>query len=263
MLNEWAMRFRTYKKVPYWYVMERHTIRGAAWVHFVTEEEKRQAQAWVGDKKSKVIPIGLDSHEFSVLPAGGEFRDSHNIPRGIPLLAFLGRIHPIKGLDVLLRALIRVKAEVPNVILAIAGPDEDGYGDRLRGIAESLGLQGHVRWLGIMVGRAKYGFLLDADLFVLPSFSENFGLAAVEAMAVGCPVIVGSGVNIAPQVEAYDAGWVVSTEPEALATAIVGALRNHERRQAMRQAGRRLVSELYDGEAVARQMLKGYEECLS
>ncbi len=263
MLNRWAMRFRAYKKIPYWYAVERHTIGGAAWIHFATEEEQHQAQVWIARKKSKVIPIGLDLQEFGALPARGEFRDRHRIPKEGLLLGFLGRIHPIKGLDVLLRALVRVKEEVADVILAVAGPDENGHGRRLQRLAENLGVEGQVRWLGTIQEEAKYEFLVDADIFILPSYSENFGLAAVEAMAVGCPVILGRGVNIAAQVEAYGAGWVVSTEPEALATAIVGALRNHERRKTMGQAGRHLVSELYDGQAVAREMLKGYEECLS
>jgi glycosyltransferase involved in cell wall biosynthesis len=124
------------------------------------------------------------------------------------------------------------------------------------------GLLGHVHWVGIMNGSARHDFLGDADLFVLPSYSENFGLAAVEAMAVGCPVILGRGVNIAAQVEAYGAGWVVPTEPEPLVTAIVAALRDSNARQAAGKAGQRLVAEWYDGETVAREMLKAYEECL-
>jgi len=262
MLNEWAMRFRAYKKMPYWYVVERHTVRGAAWIHFATEEERRQAQAWVGGKKSKVIPIGLDLQEFAALPPRGEFRDSQRIPRDVPLLAFLGRIHPIKGLSVLLEALARVKAEVPEMILAVAGPDENGHRSELERLAQSLGIDGHLCWLGTIEEKAKLGFLVDADLFVLPSFSENFGLAAVEAMAVGCPVIVGRGVNIAPQVEAYRAGWVVLTEPESLASTIVEVLRDAEVRRAAGKAGQRLVADWYDAEAVAREMLKGYKECL-
>ncbi len=262
MLNDWAMRFRAYKKVPYWYAMERHTVGGAAWIHFATQEEQRQAQTWVAGKKSKVIPIGLDLKEFGALPPRGDFRDRQQIPRGAPLLTFLGRIHPVKGLDVLLRALVQIKAEVPEVILAIAGPDEDGHTDRLQGLAKDLGVEGHVRWLGTIEEQVKSSFLVDADLFVLPSFSENFGLAAVEAMAVGCPVVLGRGVNIAAQVGAFGAGWVVATEPDALATAIVVALRDHETRQTMGKAGRRLVAEWYDGEAAAREMVKGYEECL-
>ena len=262
MLNDWAMRFRAYKKIPYWYIVERHTVRGASWIHFATEEECRQAQPWVAGKKSKVIPIGLDLREFAALPPRGEFRDRYRIPRKVPVLAFLGRIHPIKGLSVLLEALARVKAEVPEMILAVAGPDEDGYRSELERLAQGLGIDGHLCWLGAIEEKAKFGFLVDADLFLLPSFSENFGLAAVEAMAVGCPVIVGRGVNIASQVEAYGAGWVVSTEPESLAAAIVEALRNPETGQAAGGAGRRLVANRYDGEAVAREMLKAYEECL-
>jgi glycosyltransferase involved in cell wall biosynthesis len=165
-------------------------------------------------------------------------------------------------LDVLLRALVRVKAEIPDVILVIAGPDENGHADRLQELARSLGVEGQVRWVGVIEEQSKKVFLGDADLFVLPSFSENFGLAAVEAMAVGCPVILGRGVNISPQVEAYGAGLVVPTEPDALARAIVEALRDPETRQRMGDAGRRLGTEWYDGEAVAREMLKGYEECL-
>jgi len=262
MLNDWAMRFRAYKKIPYWYAVERRTIGRAAWIHFATEEEQRQAQAWIARKKSKVIPIGLDLREFGALSPRGMFREPHGIPEGAPLLAFLGRIHPIKGLDVLLRALVRVKDEVPEVILAVAGPDEDGHGRRLQRLAQDLGVEGRVRWLGTIEEQAKPWFLVDADLFVLPSFSENFGLAAVEAMAVGCPVIVGRGVNIASEVEAYGAGWVVPTEAETLASKIVEALRNPEARQAAGRAGQRLVADRYDGEVVAREMLKAYEECL-
>jgi glycosyltransferase involved in cell wall biosynthesis len=177
-------------------------------------------------------------------------------------VAFLGRIHPVKGLEILLQALARVKAEFPELILAIAGPDEDGHSGRLHSLAQGLGVDGQVRWVGALAGEAKSGFLVDADLFVLPSFSENFGLAAVEAMAVGCPVVLGSGVNIAAQVENYGAGRVVSTEPDALATAMVDALCDPETRQRMGRAGQRLVAECYDGEAAARAMLKGYEECL-
>ena len=262
MLGDWAMRFRAYKKIPYWYAVERHTVKGAAWIHFATEEEQRQARPWIGEIKTKVIPLGLDLEEFAALPPSGEFRDRHGIPRDAPMLAFLGRIHPIKGLDVLLRALARVKEEVPEVILAVAGPDENGHGIRLQRLAEKLGIARQVRWLGTIEEDAKRGYLRDADLFVLPSFSENFGLAAVEAMAVGCPVVLGKGVNIAPQVEAYGSGWVVSTEPETLAATIVEALRAPEARMTRGNAGRRLVADRYDGEAVAREMLKAYEECL-
>ena len=168
----------------------------------------------------------------------------------------------IKGLDVLLRALVRVKDEVPEVILAVAGPDEDGHGSRLQRLAQDLGVEGRVRWLGTIKEEAKPGFLVDADLFVLPSFSENFGLAAVEAMAVGCPVILGRGVNIAPKVEAYASGWVVPTEPEALTSAIVAALRDPSARHAAGRAAQCLVAEWFDGKTVAREMLKAYEECL-
>ena len=262
MLADWAMRFRAYKKIPYWYAVERHTVLGAAWIHFATEEEQRQARPWIEDMKSKVIPLGLDFEEFAALPPRGEFRRRQGIPRDVPVLAFLGRIHPIKGLNVLLGALARVKAEVPELILAVAGPDENGHRSELERLAQSLGIDGHLCWLGTIEEQAKPGFLVDADLLVLPSFSENFGLAAVEAMAVGCPVIVGRGVNIASQVEAYGAGWVVPTEAETLASAIVEALRNPEARQAAGKAGQRLVADRYDGEAVAREMLKAYEECL-
>jgi glycosyltransferase involved in cell wall biosynthesis len=178
------------------------------------------------------------------------------------LLAFLGRIHPIKGLDVLLRALVQVKTDVPQVILAIAGADEDGHRNHLQKLAQHLGVQDQVQWLGIVGEEDKRRLLVDADLFILPSFSENFGLAAVEAMAAGCPVILGRGVNIGVQIEAYGAGRMVPTEPKSLATAIVEGLREPDARRAMGRAGQRLVAKSYDGEVVARQMLKGYEECL-
>ena len=193
MLSEWAVRFRSYKKIPYWYALERRTVGRAAWIHFATDEEQRQAQSWVAGKDSKVIPIGVDLKEFAALPPRGRFRDRRGITEGVPLLAFLGRIHPVKGLEVLLRALVRIKAEFPNFILAIAGPDEVGHQGRLQKVAQDLEVYDHVRWVGTLEGQAKTELLRDADLFVLPSFSENFGLAAVEALAVGCPVVISSG----------------------------------------------------------------------
>ncbi len=262
MLNSAAMNLHAYKKLPFWFAIQRRTLRRAAWLHFATLEEQRQAATWIRGKKACVIPIGLNLREFREPSEPRRFRSEQGIPADVALLAFVGRIHPLKALDVLLHALVRVVTQVPQLIVAIAGPDENGHRDRLQKLARKLGIDAQVRWLGTLVGQAKLDLLTDADVFVLPSFSENLGLAALEAMALGCPVILGCGVNIAADVKRWGAGRVVSPEPDALAMAIIELLENPGIRSAMRQAGRRLVAGCFDADTLAREMLRVYEECL-
>jgi glycosyltransferase involved in cell wall biosynthesis len=128
--------------------------------------------------------------------------------RGRPYLLFLGRIHEKKGCDLLLRAFARTAASHPEADLVIAGPDQAGLKLRLQRMAEKLGIASRVHWPGMIGGDIKWGALRASDAFVLPSHQENFGVAVIESLAVGRPVLISNQVNIWPDIEADGVGLV-------------------------------------------------------
>jgi glycosyltransferase involved in cell wall biosynthesis len=123
-------------------------------------------------------------------------------------LLFLARLHEKKGCDLLLQAFARTAASVPEVDLVIAGPDHAGMQARLQHLAEKLGIASRVHWPGLVVGNVKWGAIRACEAFVLPSHQENFGIAVVEALAVGRPVLISNQVNIWKDIESDAVGLV-------------------------------------------------------
>lgn len=193
-------------------LVERHIVAGAAALHFTSDEERDQARDVIGDARAAIIPLGVDLRAF----ARSEPRE---IARPLRLL-YLSRIDRKKGLDMLLRALALVNAKGIEAELRIAGDGDPVLTDQLQELCDQLGIRGQVEWLGFVGGEEKRRVLGTADAFVLPSHSENFGIAAAEALAAGLPVIATTGVAIAAEIERLGAGIMVPPGPEALAGAI-------------------------------------------
>jgi len=217
---------------------------------------------WIKSARSVVISLGIDTQEYGSIPRSGHFRSRLDLPETSPLLTFLGRISPLKGLPHLFRSMRLVSAEMRGAILVLAGPDDRGHTRELKRLANEIGVEDLVRWVGTVSGAEKVDLLLDSDLLVLPSVSDSFGLAAVEAMAVGCPVVLSSEVGIAPLVRMYDAGWVTPGKPKALARTILEVLQDTATREAKILAARRLVEERFDADKVAPEMLTFYRQCI-
>ncbi|MCX5892045.1 MAG: glycosyltransferase, partial [Deltaproteobacteria bacterium] len=118
----------------------------------------------------------------------------------------MGRINFKKGLDLLVQALAQVVRRRPDVHLVVAGPDNDGWGARVKDWLKAAGISDYATFTGRLLGEEKPAALRDARMFVLPSYSENFGLAVVEALACGLPVVISDQVNIWREVEAAGAG---------------------------------------------------------
>lgn len=263
MLNQWAFRFRYWKKFPAWCLFQHRIVRKAAFLMYSSDEERQQSQALVNHRRTAVVPFGVEGlhANFEDVPRGS-FRVRLGMDRDTPLLAFVGRIHPIKGLGVLLQAVRRAAENISGLQIVIAGPDDGGHQVQLQQQAIKLGIAERVHWVGVVAGREKRALLQDADLFMFVSFSENFGLAAVEAMAARTPVVLGEGVNIATLVRKYDAGWVVPTEAVAVADAIREALCNPALRRARAQRASKVVAEQFDPDVIARKSLAVYRDCL-
>jgi len=203
------------KKLLYWPVQYR-VLRDAKAVFFTTKAESElakqsfQPNAW----RSVVVPYGIGDPQREATkpheaPAQIEkFYIANPDLRGRRYLLFLGRIHEKKGCDLLIRAFARVAAGAPDVHLVVAGPDQMGLQVKLQQLAEDLGIAGRVHWPGLLRGDLKWGALRACEAFVLPSHQENFGIAVVEALSVGRPVLISNQVNIWQDIVADGVGLV-------------------------------------------------------
>jgi glycosyltransferase involved in cell wall biosynthesis len=173
---------------------------------------------------------------------------------------FLSRIDPKKGLDLLLRAFADVRKSIPQVSLVVAGDGDASYVNSLKAEAESLGVSSDVHWPGFLTGVEKEAALLDADVYTLPSYSENFGISVIEALAAGLPVIVSTQVGIHAEIARARAGIVVPCDVGELAGALTRLLTTPEMWGAMGEHGRALVQQNYSSAAVTHRLIGLYNE---
>jgi glycosyltransferase involved in cell wall biosynthesis len=163
-----------------------------------------------------------------------------------------------KGLDRLISAL----AQVPGVELVVAGNDEENYRSELEALAHREGVDARTHFIGPVYGPAKWELLRQAQLLTLPSYSENFAIVVLEAMAAGCPVVVTPEVGLATIVRDTNAGVVVEGTPERLASAINALLSDPDARRRMAEAGRRTVQERFSSDMIVREMEQLYQRCV-
>ncbi len=242
-------------------LLEQRNLDGAGAIHFTTLEEERQTIRL--RPRTVVVPNGLDFHPFAQLPPFGAFRGKHPETSGKLLALFLGRIHRIKGLDRLVQAFDQVGRQVPDAHLVIAGYDSEGYEALVRQWLRERGMLAKVTFTGPLIGEDKLAAFRDCELFVLPSYQENFGMAALEAMACGLPIVISKGVYLYPEVQEAGAGLVVDGDSEGLAKALGILLRDSSLRSRMGEAGKQLVRERFLAERVAERMRSVYQAILA
>ncbi len=236
-------------------------LRAASGVHYTTDDERDRVAFLELGAPAFVGANGLDWEQFEILPPRGAFRDLHGIGDA-PLVLFLGRVNFKKGLDLLIPAFSEVRKHHPNSILAIVGPDNEGFGIQVRRWISEAGLDESVRLLSPVYGRAVLEAYVDADVFALPSYTENFGMTVVEAMACGTPVVISDQVNIHREVSASGAGLVTPCDATAVAAAIQSLLADRARREAMGLAGRAACRDLYSWPRIAERMQDEYETAI-
>lgn len=239
---------------------DRRALRRAAAIHATSEAERGWIESYLrghagGCPRVVVIPNGVDLPTQRDAPAGPSRAER------VRRVLYLGRLHPLKGLDLLLDAWPRAVRSLPAGTrwqLVIAGPDEQGTRGRLERQARELALH-DVTFPGPIYGADKARVLAEADLFVLPSRSENFGIATAEALAAGLPVIT---TKATPWSEIEGScGWWVDANADALAGALAAAMRlTDDDRSAMGVRGRELVRAKYDWASVGRAMAELYRE---
>jgi glycosyltransferase involved in cell wall biosynthesis len=200
-----------------------------------------------------VVPNGVDPEAFAHLTGGDAFRRKWKIEEGEQVCLFLGRLHPRKGVDVLVRAF--KAANVQNSRLVIAGPDEGMLATIAPFVDERSILTGYLD------NEERLGALAAANLFALPATGEGLSMALLEAMSAALPVIISPGCNL-PEVESYGAGRIVEPQVEPLATALRHLLTDAKQRAYMGQQARQLVLERFTWARVAEQLEKVYHRAL-
>src|SRR5262245_12331133 len=175
----------------------RRLLERASAIHYTTAEEMRLSSIVVQSSSGVVVPLGVDEARWSV-------SRSESAENSTPQLLFLARLHPKKGVELLLQAFRKLQKEnaLKQWRLIIAGSGESNYVAELRSQAGE-----NVEFVGWIQGVEKYQVIQRADLFVLPSQQENFGISVAEAMALGVPVIVSKRVNLADEIVNANAGW--------------------------------------------------------
>jgi glycosyltransferase involved in cell wall biosynthesis len=249
-----------YKKRLYLRLIEQRNLERAALLHFTTADEQQLAAQTGITTRGVVVPNALDLTEY---PSDAERgAESARVSQVADRILFLSRIDPKKGLDLLIPAFAVVARARPGARLVIAGPDNGGYWPKIEALVVKHGLQDKVVYRGMLVGADKIDAYKSAALFVLPSYSENFGNVVIEAMACERPVVISDRVNLCHEVVAAHAGLVVPCDVAQLADAILTVLADPESGRTMGQRGRKLVEAKFTWSFVAAQMLKVYEQVL-
>jgi glycosyltransferase involved in cell wall biosynthesis len=250
-LDPWSLEQRKWLKRAFFVAAENRTLRHAALVHFTAEAERAAIPARFRSLPSAIVPNVVDAAEFEVADPA--------VRRASFEVLILGRIHVMKGFDILVPALREVLATEPRARLVIAGPDEGSYRAQVERMIAEAGVGAAVRFTGHVDADERARRFASAAVLVQPSFRENFGMAVAEGMAAGLPVIVSNRVNICNEVTAAGAGLVVPRDPSALARAILTLLADPDLRLQMGQRGRELVAQRYAPDAVGAAMRRVYE----
>jgi glycosyltransferase involved in cell wall biosynthesis len=274
VLNRWGMRNR--RRVPKAIsvrLVELPILLNAGAIHYTSKAERNEAaelNQQLAEHESAVIPLPIARPEPGDAAA---FRARYPALKKHRIILFLSRIDRKKGVELLMDAFVMARNQQKDVALVIAGDGEEEYVNELRAKSEeprtksdeegrSEKGEGEVIWTGHLSGEMKAAALAAADVFVLPSASENFGIAAAESLAAGVPTIVSEEVALSDDIRRYDAGVVVKRDAQQLAGAIGDLLSDRERASMLATNGRRLAEECYSPEAVGKALVALYSKII-
>ena len=259
MLEPWALQNSRWKKRTAGWLFEKRNLRTADCLHALCHAEADNFRNYGLPNPIAVIPNGVDLKKSRPSREKQTCVHEHPEMKGRQLLLFLSRIHPKKGLTHLLRAWASLRLQDRNWSLIVAGPDESSHESELRELASSLGISRHTLFTGPVYGEEKDRLLCAADAFVLPSLSEGFSMAVLEAAAAGLPVLLTKECNF-PELAA--AGAAIETPAGAPGVA-AGLARFTELSEAQRNSmgtrGFELVRDSYAWPAIAKEMLRVYD----
>jgi glycosyltransferase involved in cell wall biosynthesis len=255
-LDPWSLQQKRARKQLLWHLGVRRMLDGAAAIHYTTTSEQRLAEAGLPLQRGVVIPLGVDDTLF-------EYRGGRtNLEQDSPYVLVLGRLHPKKGIETFVEVFVEVSERFPNWKLMIAGDGDTDYVASLKARVAKIDTHKRVVFSGWLQGQAKADALSGAALLALPSHQENFGLVVAEALACGTPVFVSTQVNLADEIAASNAGWVVPLEYAALRDTLASVLGDSVERDRRGRAGRELAVRCFQWTSVANEVSHLYQSLL-
>ena len=247
-------------KWAYIQLFEKKNFNCAAAIQYSSRMEEEMARQFMTVKSpSLLIPEGISLGPFAKLPRRGSFRARYPEMAGKSLILYLGRLHQKKGLELLVEAFSRVAGRRDDAHLVLAGSGDSDYVMRITKMLRDLGVFDRTTITGQLDDDEKLAVLRDADVFVLPSYGENFGISVVEAMACGLPVLISDKVGIWREIAEAEAGIVTTCQSEKIANAIQMLLSDPGLRMALGQRGKMLVGAQFSIDRMAERMETAYQ----
>ena len=274
MLDPADLQKKKRLKQIYATLLERPNLAGAAAIHFTSKEEAKISERFGLCSTSK-MPVPRDLDCTGKMPVPRDLVIPLGVTAGllpkrlpesqVPIILFMSRIEPKKGLDLLIPALESILGSGIefHFILAGSNPQDADYETKIKVQIHNSSLAKYTTITGFVSGDLKVELLTQADLFVLPSYYENFGIAVAEAMAAGVPVVISDRIHIAEDIQQAEAGWVGPLEVGAIANSIKSALLNPQERQRRGLNGKEYAKKHYNWEAIAQQTIDAYQQILS
>ena len=261
MLEPWALNNSARKKKVMRSLFQNRALKGARVLHALCEAEASVMRNLGLHNPIAVVPNGVNLADFAELPAPDAFDEAFPMAKNRRVTLFMARLHPKKGLLPLLESWRALAPEFADWLLVLAGPDEGGHRAQLEAAVEKFGLQDAVLFTGMLDGARKRAALARADAFVLPSWSEGFSIAILEAMACGLPVVLTPECHF-PDAVAHQAALEAAPEAAALGEQLRVLLEMNEgARREMGARGAALVARKYTWETVAADWERLYLWC--
>lgn len=253
MLEPWIMKRHYWtRKLPALLLYQKKAIIKANYIHATAESEKSNLLNLGYNNKIKVIANGIDVDSIQI----------KSIWKRSKTILFLSRVHVKKGIEFLLDAIAELKEQLEGYTIYIAGEGENNYIQNLKEKTESLEINNLISFCGGVYGEKKWELFRQADLFILPTYSENFGIVVAEALASGTPVITTKGTPW-QELETEHCGWwaEIGSEPTIKALKSFLACTEKELEQ-MGKNGRQLIERKYSAKKMAEDMVTLYQKVI-
>ncbi|HZS48530.1 MAG TPA: glycosyltransferase [Blastocatellia bacterium] len=264
-LDPWSLQQKRIRKQIMWRAGVGKMLRKASAIHYTATDEKDLAEGALGLNKGVVIPLGIDSDYFQSTNNDGIFLRSHEELEQSPYILALCRIHPKKGLELLIDAFRKLHSDSKfnSWRLVIAGNGEESYVRSIKELASNNGGSGSVIFSGWLSGAEKKSAIQNAALLALPSHQENFGICVAEAMACGVPVLVSPHVNLAKDIRESDSGWIAPLEETEFTSILREAMSNESERNRRGILGKQFASQQFRWSTLALRLNTLYQAVTS
>lgn len=258
LYNKSTKKLLIFKKL-YQKIFEEKLIYNASRIHFTTIEEANLVSHLKFINNPVIIPIGIDLLKFK----SEQTRPSQICKSSSVNFCFIGRIHFKKGLDILVLALRKVVDSGIDAQLTIIGPDNDGYGDKIKKLIKLNGLEKNVSFKQPLWGLDLVNAYKQSDIFILPSYSENFGITIIEALACKVPVIISNKVNIFNEINNANAGLVVNCDVDDISKAMIKLSSSDKLRNELAKNGEKLIKSDFTWQKIINKFNTTYIEIIN